>query len=251
MAQVSSDKPSFFGIIPARGGSKGILNKNIAPLCGKPLISYMLGAALASDMLDDLVVSSDDENVLKAAELHGSGRCRLVKRPDELATDSTPSLPVVEHAVRMLEAERGKPYDYVVMFQCTTPLTSATDIRAALTLLVQSNADALMTVFESNESHPAKAKKLSPDGRLTQYLQSLPETQFTRQKLEPVYRRNGAVYASRRDIVMTEGKLYGGDDIVTLGYVMPAERSVDINSPLDLLVAETLLKQGTAAASEL
>jgi CMP-N,N'-diacetyllegionaminic acid synthase len=233
---------SFIGVIPARGGSKGIPGKNIAPLAGKPLISYMIRAALESGALDALAVSSDDQNILDVAAAYGEGKLRLIKRPAELAGDTTPSLPVVRHAVELLEAERGGACDYVVMFQCTTPLATAEDIAGALGLLAGSGADAVMTVFKTNESHPAKAKKLAADGRLTQYVEGLAENQFTRQALAPVYRRNGAVYASRRDVVIRDGKLYGGDDIVTLGYVMPEERSVDINNPLDLLVAEAILR---------
>lgn len=242
MSQPASNAPAIIGIIPARMGSKGVPRKNLAPLHGKPLIWYMIEAVLGSGRVTDLVVSSDAEELLRTAGACVPGKCKLLQRPAELAEDSTPSLPVIEHAVRWMEAERGSPYDHVVMFQCTTPLVSPEDIAGALDLLVESGADAVMSVFKSNESHPAKAKKLSADGRLSQYVDGMPESQFTRQKLEPVYRRNGAVYASRREVVMNQGKLYGGDDIVTLGYVMPEERSVDINSPLDLIVAEAILR---------
>jgi CMP-N,N'-diacetyllegionaminic acid synthase len=242
VASVLPASPAIVGIIPARMGSKGIPRKNVASLGGRPLISYMLSAVLDSARLTDVAVSSDDEEILNVASTYGRGSTTLIKRPAELADDAAPSLPVIQHAVATLEARRSRPYDYVVMFQCTTPLVEARDIAGALDLLVKGNADAVMTVFKSNESHPAKAKKLGADGRLTQYLPEVPETQFTRQQFEPVYRRNGAVYASRRDVVMLQNRLYGGDDLVTLGYEMPEERSIDINSPLDLAVAETLLK---------
>ncbi len=244
-----SSKARILGVIPARGGSKSIPRKNITPLGGKPLISYMVEAVLESGMVDDLVVSSEDDEILAVAKKYGEGKVRLVKRPSELAEDDTPSLPVVKHAVLELEKERGKPYDYVVMFQCTTPLVAPDDIKNAISLLIESGADSVMSVFKTNESHPMKAKRLLPDGRLVQYVEGLDETQFTRQKLEPVYRRNGAVYASRRDVVMLKDKLYGGDDIDTRGYVMPEERSVDINSPVDLIVAEALLKLREGKAS--
>ena len=226
-------------------GSKGIPRKNIAPLAGRPLISYMLSAVLDSGRLSDVVVSSDDDEILAVAREYGRGSTSLIKRPAELADDTAPSLPVIQHAVRALETQRNRLYDYVVMFQCTTPLVAPEDVSGALDLLVSRNADAVMSVFCSNESHPSKAKRLGADGRLTQYLPDVPETQFTRQRLEPVHRRNGAVYASRRDVVMQQGRLYGGDDLVTLGYVMPEERSIDINSPIDLIVAETILNHRT------
>lgn len=249
MVATDSEKPSILGVIPARGGSKSVPMKNITSLAGKPLISYMLNAVLDSGMVTDVVVSSDDEKILAVAKEYGRGKVELIERPPELAEDSTPSLPVVKHAVESMEKKRGAPYDYVVMFQCTTPLATADDVAGALTLLAESEADAVMSVFKTNESHPVKAKKLSPEGRLTQYIEGLAENQFTRQKLEPVYRRNGAVYASRRDVVMLQDKLYGGDDIDTRGYVMPEERSVDINSPIDLLVAEAILKLNARKAS--
>lgn len=222
--------------------------KNIAPLNGKPLIAYAIEAVLASQMVDDLVVSSEDDEILAVVgALAGARGVHALRRPPELALDTTPSLPVVQQAVRSLEQARGSLYDYVVMFQCTTPLMIAEDVAGALRLLMNRGADAVMSVFVTNDSHPAKAKQLGEDGRLTQYVPELQEVQFTRQKLQTVYRRNGAIYASKREVVMDQNKLYGGDDLITLGYVMPEERSVDVNSPMDLLLARALLAQSQSS----
>lgn len=241
MIQAVTQK-KVIGIIPARGGSKGIPRKNVAPLCGKPLISYVIKAVLESGAVDSLVVSSDDDEILTVAEGVAPGGLHLIKRPSDLAIDSAPSLPVIQHAVRETESTTGFFYDYVVMFQCTTPLVSSDDIRNAMDLLKSAGADSVMSVYETNESHPAKAKKLLEGNRLKQYCPEIQEHDFTRQNFVPVYRRNGAIYASKRSIVMDQGRLYGGDDIDTRGYCMPEERSIDINTPLDLLVAEALLR---------
>ncbi len=235
-------KPEIIAIITARGGSKGVPRKNIRPLAGKPLIGYMIDAAGKSSWITKLVVSSDDDEILQISKELGGDRVHIVKRPEELAQDKSPSLPTIEHAVELIEAQEGKRFDHVVMLQPTTPFISTEDIDGALEKLVTTGADSVMSVYEVNEHHPAKAKKITEDDRLVQYVDGYSETENTRQKLHPVYKRNGAVYASTRDTVMEKKKLYGADDIVTRPYIVPAERSVDINTMLDFHVAEALLE---------
>ncbi len=235
-------RPAIIAIITARGGSKGVPRKNIRPLGGKPLIGYMIEAASQSAWITKLVVSSDDDEILEVSRQLGGDRVHALKRPPELAQDKSPSLPVIEHAVETLEALEGIRFDHVVMLQPTTPFTTTEDIDGALQKLVETGADSVMSVYEVNEHHPAKAKRITEDDRLMQYVENYHETENTRQKLMPVYKRNGAVYASKRDIVMVHKKLYGADDIVTRPYVVPGERSVDINTMLDFYLAEALIE---------
>ena len=235
-------KPEIIAIIPARGGSKSVPRKNIKELGGKPLIGYMIDAARKSAYITALVVSSEDDEILKVSGELGGDDVILVKRPVEFAEDKSPSLPVIEHAVNEVETKTGKQFDAVVMLQCTTPFVTAEDIDACLEKLITTDADSVMSVNEVSDYHPAKLKRITDNDQLVQYVEGLEEKGFTRQQFVPVYKRNGAVYASMRDIVMEKGKLYGGDDIVTRAHIMPGERSVDINSPLDFFVAEQLLK---------
>jgi len=237
-------KPRIIGIIPARGGSKGVPRKNIRPLLGKPLISYMLQAALGSKYLTTVVVSSDDNEILAVAKKYGmvgSRKVVLIKRPKELARGSSPSLPTIEHAVNKIEKEEGEPYDYVVMLQLTTPLTTSQDIDGTLKKLVDTKADAVMSVFKSNDMHPAKMKKITKDDKLTQYVDGLKEVQNTRQKFISVYKRNGAIYASKRSVVMKKGQLYGQSKN-TRPYIIPRERSVDVNDMTDFIILESMIK---------
>jgi N-acylneuraminate cytidylyltransferase len=236
-------KPSVVAIIPARGGSKGVPRKNIKMLAGKPLIAHMLAAALQSKYITTLAVSSEDDEILRTAQKWGRDKTVLIKRPKKFAKDKSPSLPVIEHAVKKLERARGEPFDYVVMLQCTAPLTATEDIDGCLHKLVTTGADSVMSVVQINHTHPVKIKRVTGDDRLIQYVSNMPERQFTRQQLDRAYQRNGAIYASKRDIVIERGELYGGDHIVTRPYIVPEERSVDINNVLDFLVVEALLKQ--------
>lgn len=223
-------------IIPARRGSKGIPRKNLAPLAGKPLILYALEAALASERLKSgwLMASTDDPEIAALA-----GRYVEVPflRPPELAQDDTPMLRVVEHAVRFAETQQGRRPDFVLLLQPTAPLRLPGDIDAALELLAATGADAVVSVCEvPDRYHPLFVLRIE-EGRLR--FNALDGERITRrQDLSPLYSRNGAIYAVRRDVLMTRGTLYGTD---CRPYLMPPERSANIDTPLDLALAETLL----------
>ncbi len=241
--------PKVLAVIPARGGSKSVLRKNIRPLGGKPLIAHMLEAALDSTMVTCVAVSSEDAEILAAAKEFGRGKVECIERPMDLAQDDTPSLPVMVHAVEELEKKHGR-FDYVVMLQLTTPFVRAEDIDASLKLLVEEGTDTVLSVCKANSYHPAKMKKITDDNRLVQYVEGMPETQFTRQKLDPVYRRNGGIYAHKRAVVMERGLLYGSDAAVCRPYIMSDERSVDINSMADFLAAEAIYQYLQAGGEE-
>lgn len=234
-------EPKIVAVITARGGSKSVPRKNIRPLAGKPLLAHMLGAALDAKRLTTVAVSSEDPEILAVARAWGRGRAALIERPPELAEDHSPSLPVVQHAVLELEKEYG-PYDHVVMLQPTTPLVRGEDIDAALQILIETGADTVLSVQQVNDRHPIKMKRLTEDGRLVQYIEGLSEHENTRQKLEPVYQRNGGIYAHKRATVMEKGMLYGGDDLDARPYLMSDERSADINSIADFIAAEALYR---------
>lgn len=221
------------GLIPARGGSKGIPGKNLRPLAGKPLLVYTIEAALASRWLDRVVVSTDDARIRGVALQAGAEAPFL--RPAELAQDDTPMWPVVKHALSWL-VEHGYRPDVLVLLQPTSPLRQSEDIDRAVELLVSSGADVVTTVTPVRE-HPYLMRKLEGN-RLTP-LFPVPLGTSLRQEYPPVYRLNGAVYAMRAEVVEREDPLSGD----VRGIVMDRRRSVDIDEQEDLVWAEWLMMQ--------
>lgn len=227
-------RPTVLGVIPARGGSKGMPRKNIRPLCGVPLIVYTIRAAKACSLLTEVVVSTDDPEIQKIALEHGAAAPFL--RPAELATDTALSIPTVQHAVREMESRWDKPYDYVAMLQPTTPLRTADDLTEALTRLIESDADGIISVINVDNWHPMKMKRFAGE-RLVDY-EKPPVENPPRQILPPVYMVNGAIYATKRGVLMKRSTFQGDR---CLGHVMPPERSVNIDGQLDFVAAEYLL----------
>jgi CMP-N-acetylneuraminic acid synthetase len=226
------------GVIPARGGSKSVPRKNIAMLNGKPMIAYTNQAAQGSQRLTDFVVSSEDAEIIRVAQQYGAPAPFV--RPEELATDDAPSLPVVQHAVRKMEALKGVKYDVIVLLQPTTPLRRPEDIDAVIDKLVSTGADSVVSVCDVGAYHPARMRKIEDD-RLVELPVREPREMLRRQDLPPVYIRNGAVYAVRRQVVMEQNSMIGQ---VSRPYIMPENRSVNVDSPLDFRLAEILLGQG-------
>ncbi len=223
----------IIAIIPARGGSKGILNKNIIDIGGNPLIKYTIDSALGSKMMLHCVVSTDSDEIANVAK--SCGALVPFKRPKHLSNDKALSLPVVQHAVELMEAEQGCQYDLVIMLQPTTPLRKTEDIDNAINLLFETNADSVISVVEVEGHHPLRMKRVV-DGRLINYIDQGHEDMRPRQELPPVYIRNGAIYATRRDVLMDSNSFTGVD---SRAYIMPNERSVNIDTLQDLMLAKS------------
>ena len=226
------------GVIPARGGSKSVPRKNIVPLLGKPLVAYTIEAALASQLLTDVVVSTEDEEIAKVCRVLGAQVPFM--RPAELATDTAPSLPVVQHAVREMEERTGQPYDVVVKLQPTTPLRLATDIDAGIQLLLDTGADSVISVVDVGGYHPLRMKRIVGENILINYVDQGHEDMRPRQQLPPVYIRSGDLYIARRNGVMEQNTMVGRD---CRAYVIPPERSVNVDTEFDLILAEYLLRR--------
>lgn len=221
------------GVVPARGGSKGIPGKNLTPLEGRPLLAWTAGAARAS-VLTRVVLSTDDERIAEAGRALGLDVPFL--RPGELATDDAASIDVALHALDAVEAD-DDPYDAVMLLQPTSPFRAAEDIDAAVRLLGASGADAVVSVVDVGGHHPARMKWLEGDRLVDPPFAEEVENQ-PRQSLRPMVIRNGAIYLTRTAVLRR--RTFKGDDCRAL--VMPAERSVNIDVPLDLVVAEALLR---------
>lgn len=236
---MSQRKFNILAVIPARGGSKGVPRKNIRPLAGLPLIAYTIRAALACPLITDVVVSTDDIEIQHIALEYGAQAPFL--RPQELATDTALAIPVVQHAVAEMETRLRKVYDYVAMLQPTTPLRTSGDLTEALKRLIESEKDGIISVVDVGNLHPMKMKKFMGD-RLVDY-EKPPVENPPRQVMPPVYMVNGAIYATRRDVLMKRGTFQGK---YCLGYVMPMERSINIDNEIDFFLAEHLAKHHAA-----
>lgn len=219
---------SVLAIIPARGGSKGIPGKNIRPLLGKPLIAWTIEEARKSTYIDRLILSSDDPQIIDAAQACG---CEVpFVRPAALARDDTPGIAPVIHAVQQLPG-----YDYVALLQPTSPLRRAEDIDMCIRLCVEQNANSCVTVAEA-EQHPNWMYTLDAKGRM---MPLLPDNDMyvRRQDLPPVYRLNGAVYVAKTDWLVAHNSFLADG---VLASPMPQDRSIDIDSETDFQLAALL-----------
>ena len=225
-------------VIPARAGSKGVPRKNIRPICGKPLITYTIEAALqVQHLFHRLIVSTEDEEIAAIARQNGAEVPFL--RPIELSGDDVPTLPVLQHAVRFVEKQDDIILDWVLLLQPTDPLRQAADIEAALELSQQDPCDSVISVVQVFSTHPILMKRIE-DNQLLPYC--IEEKEGTRrQDYKPAaYMRNGAIYLTRRKVLIEQNSIWGQ---VIRPYVMPPERSVGVDSDLDLKMVEVMMRE--------
>ena len=220
-------------VIPARGGSKGIPQKNITLVANKPLLSYTTELLRELPWVDQALVSTDDPDV--AAEAIRADTAEIVWRPKELAGDRVGDMPVLAHALQESESEISGAFDVVVMLQPTSPLRSAAEVEACVDTLIDGSWDAVWTVSETDLAyHPQKQVKLSPDGTLSFFHESGPHI-VARQELEPAFHRNGVCYAFTADFVATAKSVIAEGH--TTAIVTPGLH-ISIDTPGDLLAVE-------------
>jgi CMP-N-acetylneuraminic acid synthetase len=223
-------------VIPARGGSKGVPRKNIRLVCGKPLIAYTIETALAGRYLfHRIIVSTDDYEIANVSQEYGAEVPFL--RPPELAADHVPMVPVLQHAVRFVEQQDGVLMDWVCLLQPTSPFRTVEDIEAALILAKKGGCDSVVSVVQVFSAHPILMKRIEND-RLLPYC--INEKEGTRRQdfRPPAYMRNGAIYLTRRDVLMKENSIWGS---IIRPYIMSPERSVSIDDELDMKIVEILM----------
>lgn len=226
------------GIITARGGSKGIPRKNIRELCGKPLIAYTTDAAKQSKYLTRCIVSTEDDEIASIAkELGAEVPC---PRPRELAHDTSTTIEVLQHVLLWLEKNEEERYDYVMVLQPTSPLRTAEDIDACIKKIVDTNADSVMSMVQLQDMSLAKLKKIEND-RILPLLEEEDSAPTPRHKIGAIYKRNTAIYLTKKDLIK-QGDMFGA---VSRPYVMPPERSIDINDPIDWALAEFFIHRST------
>lgn len=220
-------------IIPARGGSKRFPRKNVALLKGKPLIAYAIEAAKESGVFDTVLVSSEDDEILKVAEQCGADEVR--KRPEEFAGDNSPLRDLCAYLLKEYEKE-GKEYESFALLTPTNPLRAAEDIREAYRLFCEKDANHVMALMHCPQP-PEHAVRITEEGLIEPafgwdaiYRQS--------QAMEKMYWDCGSINFAKTDVFLKEGDFYGSKMVP---YIMPPERCVDIDVPKDLEWAEFLL----------
>jgi len=228
----------IIGIVPARGGSKGFPRKNIAPLCGKPLLAYTAEAALASKRLNRVVLSTEDEEIAQVGRRYGLEIPFL--RPSALAQDNTSTIAVLQDTVQKLEAA-GDHFDAVFTLQPTNPLRRPEDIDGAIELFATTGADSVISFVDVGEKHPARMKCIGEDGRVVDppYAFSEATEGQCRQELPKLFLREGSVYVTRRRVLMEKNSLKGTD---CRAWMIPEDRACNIDTPFDLFLVEQLLK---------
>jgi len=224
---------NIIGVIPARGGSKGVMRKNVKFLCGKPLIYYTIRECFKSKHLTKTIVSTEDTEIAQIAKSFGVD---VIMRPYYLAKDDTPTIDVIFHAIKKLE-EKRETVDLVILLQPTSPLRTATDIDKAIELYISSSCESVISVVEAE--HPPYWSLEIKNG----FLKPLLGQKFLnmrRQDLPKVYFPNGAIFIARPEILKKYRSFYTNK---IKPYIMPKEKSVDIDTEFDFLLAEVLMKR--------
>jgi N-acylneuraminate cytidylyltransferase len=218
---------TVLGIIPARGGSKGIPNKNIKLLANKPLIGWTIEEAKKSKYIDRLILSSDDDEIIKISKGFG---CEVpFKRPKELADDNTPGIEPVIHAINTITDK----YDFVCLLQPTSPLRRSSDIDGCIEKCIYEKAESCISVTEVDQ-HPYWMYKIGPKEKLTPFIKNDIDC---RQDLPKIYIVNGAIYFISCELIVKSKKLIFED---TIGFKMKKDYSIDIDDQLDFKIAEFL-----------
>lgn len=225
----------FLVVIPARGGSKGIPGKNIYPLNGKPLLTYSLEMMKKVDFDGDIAVSTDSEQI-KDVALSVPG-IEVVDRPENISGDKASTESALLHALEVMETRKNCSYDAVVTLQATSPLRKAETVKACLEKYEEdrNKYDALLTLTETRTDYWIKEGE-------EHYRRLYPDAPRRRQDREPIYIENSAVYITDRNSLKETNSVLGYH---TNGYVIPEREGIDINEPIDILLAEELLKEST------
>ena len=227
---------SVIGIVPARAGSKGLPRKNIAPLCGKPLIAWSIEAGLRSQYIDLVIVSTDSNKIASIAAEYGASVPFI--RPAELATDKTPTIDVVIHALEYLHNERKQRFDYTVLLEPTSPLRDEADIDRAIKQLVDNvGASSLVGISRTEAQNPEFLVCLSENNFLRGFDQSEIKP-VRRQEIKDVYFLEGSIYVSDTKTLIARRTFCHQE---TLGCIFPKWKSLEVDDLEDLIMVEALM----------
>lgn len=231
------DDQSVLAIVPARGGSKGLPGKNKRRLRGKPLVAWPIGVALGAVSVDKTICTTDDPEIRDIALSYGAHAPFL--RPAHLASDTATSIDAILHAVDYL-AENGEQYDYVVVLEPTSPLTTSSDVETALAMLRarRDAADSIVGISRVESTHPEYDVRLGKDGLISPFMASNFKSLKRRQEIEELHFLEGSLYITATTALRANRSFYHDR---TLGYEVPRWKSVEIDELVDFLFVETLL----------
>ena len=229
-------KNKILCVLQVRGGSKGVPKKNIRKVNGKPLMNWTIESAKKSGIFESIWVSSDSDEIL---EVGRKADVNTMKRPDELSGDEVLSVDSLYWAVEQIEELKQNKYDYVVELPVVCPLRNETHIKEAVEKLITTGADSVISVTQMTDKHPVRMKRITDDDLIEDFCSEYPEGDAgRRQDLEPCYIRNGGIYSMKRDTLMKEKTRHGK---VSRPYVMEDKYSINIDSEMDLKIAEVML----------
>ena len=224
-------------LIPARGGSKGLPGKNIKDLCGMPLLAWPIRAAKESNYIDQVIVSTENKNYADIARSYGASVPFI--RPAKLAKDDSATYLVVEHALNYLKSQ-NEIYDYMVLLEPTSPLTTSKDIDEALKLLISKRdlADSVVGVSKVEATHPVFDVRINDKGLIEPYVGNGFNI-LNRQVIDTLYYFEGSLYISDLAILIREKSFYHNR---TLPYIVPRWKAIEIDELVDYVCVEAILQ---------
>ena len=230
----------ILGVILARGGSKGIFKKNIYKICDHPLISYSIIAGKKSKKINKIVVSTDSNEIAKVAKEYGAEIPFI--RSKKLSGDKVPSMNALRDCVLKCEKKFKEKYDYIIELPCVSPFRDSQDIDKALDILIKKKCDSVISYVNTGEKHPVRLKKIKKN-KVYNFCKDYPEPDIgsRRQDFEPCFIRNGAIYAMTRDCIINQQSRNGRK---SYPFIMPQEKSINIDEKFDLKIADLLIKNG-------
>lgn len=223
--------------ITVRAGSKGVPGKNLRTVAGRPLFGHSVAQAVETGLFDQVVVSSDSDEILALAPSFGA--TGVVRRPAEMATDTAGKVPAIAHAVRTTEERTGQRFDVCVDLDATSPLRTVADIRAAVGMFEQSDVDSVITGAEARRNPYFNLVEEQPDGTVAVAKQP-GDAVLRRQDAPRCFDMNGSIYVWRREALLEDQVVFFPSTIL---YEMPAERSIDVDSEFDFRIVEWLMAQ--------
>ncbi|WAA67385.1 cytidylyltransferase domain-containing protein [Microbacterium oxydans] len=234
---MGTEKQMRICTITVRAGSKGVPGKNLRVVAGRPMFGHSVAQAAATGLFDEVVVSSDSEEILALAPTFGA--TGVVRRPAEMATDTAGKVPAIAHAVRTTEQRTGDTYDVCVDLDATSPLRTLDDIRTAVRMFEESDAASLITGAEARRNPYFNLVEEQPDGTVA--VSKQPDDAVLRRQDAPrCFDMNGSIYVWRRESLLEDQVVFLPSTIL---YEMPAERSIDVDSEFDFRIVEWLMGQ--------
>lgn len=226
----------ILGLILARGGSKGIKNKNIKRFCNKPLIYWTIKKALKSKMLTDIILSTDSSKIALFGKKFGANVPFL--RPKKYASDKSSSIDAIEHAINFLKRS-GKNYDYIFLLEPTSPFRDHNDIDRSIKKILSTNAEALISICKTEKHNPLFLFRRK-DNDLLIAVEKSRKKYLRRQELSPVYFIDGSIYISKIKTLLSKRTFCHSK---TIGFELPKWKSIEIDDTLDWILAETIHKK--------